>query len=137
MRTPTLLQRRRLLPNVICSSAITLVRFIPQPPLLGAGWATPLLQEAALKSRESAGLWSRPTPLENTGTDRSASAGLGALVWAMTPLSWQLMVAVHETGRACAWIRGHDPQLHVVSWADADACDPGGPIHLSRSVVTP
>ena len=39
-------------------------------PLLGTGWATPLLQEAALKSRESAGgLWPRPTPLENTGTD--------------------------------------------------------------------
>jgi hypothetical protein len=99
-----------LLPNVICSSAITLVRFIPQLPLLGAGWATPLLQVAALKSRQSAGLWSRPSPLENTGTDRSASAGLVPLVWAMTPLSWLLMVVVHETVRACAWIRGQDPR---------------------------
>ena len=94
--------------------------------------ATPLLQEAALKSGESAGLWPRPTPLGNTGTDRSASTGFGALMWAMTPLSWQLMVAVRVR-----WIRGHDPQLHVVSWGDAEACDPGGPIHLSRSVVPP
>jgi hypothetical protein len=74
-----------------------------------------------MTSRVSAGLWPRPTPLANTGTDRSASTGLGALVWAMTPLSWQLMVAVHETGRGCAWIRGHDPRRHVVSWADAGA----------------
>lgn len=104
--------------------------------MLGTGWVTPLLREAALKSRVSAGLWPRPTPLESSGTDRSASTGLGALVWAMTPLSWRLMVVVHETGRVCAWIRGQDPQLHVVSWADAEACDPGGPMHLSWSVVT-
>ncbi len=111
--------------------------------VLGTGWAAALAQEAALKCRESAGMWAEAYATGEYRHGPISVAGPGTLVWAMTPLSDQLAGALDETG-ATVHPGSHDPQvelvalqLHAVSWATAAGRDPDVPIHLSRSVVTP
>jgi len=111
--------------------------------VLGTGWAAALAQEAALKCRESAGMWAEAYATGEYRHGPISVAGPGTLVWAMTPLSDQLAGALDETG-AAVHHGSHDPQvelvalqLHAVSWATAAGRDPDVPIHLSRSVVTP
>lgn len=111
--------------------------------VLGTGWAAALAQEAALKCRESAGMWAEAYATGEYRHGPISVAGPGTLVWAMTPLSDQLVGALDETG-ATVHHGSHDPQvelvalqLHAVSWATASGRDPDVPIHLSRSVVTP
>ena len=111
--------------------------------VLGTGWAAALAEEAALKCRESAGMWAEAYATGEYRHGPISVAGPGTLVWAMTPLSEQLVGALDETG-ATVHHGSHDPQvelvalqLHAVSWATAAGRDPDVPIHLSRSVVTP
>lgn len=111
--------------------------------VLGTGWAAALAQEAALKCRESAGMWAEAYATGEYRHGPISVAGPGTLVWAMTPLSDQLVGALAHTG-AGVHHGSHDPQvelvalqLHAVSWAIASGRDPDVPVHLSRSVVAP
>ena len=58
--------------------------------VLGSGWAAALAQEAALKCRESAGMWAEAYATGEYRHGPISVAGPGTLVWAMTPLSDQL-----------------------------------------------
>jgi glucosamine--fructose-6-phosphate aminotransferase (isomerizing) len=110
--------------------------------VLGSGWAAPLAQEAALKCRESAGMWAEAYATAEYLHGPISVAAPGTLVWAMTPLS------VVQTQAICgAGARIHqgydDPQVelvalqrHAVSWAVAAGRDADLPVHLTRSVVT-
>jgi fructoselysine-6-P-deglycase FrlB-like protein len=111
--------------------------------VLGTGWAAALAEEAALKCRESAGMWAEAYAAGEYRHGPISVAGPQTSVWAMTPLSEPLANAIRETG-ASLHEGSHDPQvelvhlqLHAVGWATAAGRDPDLPVHLSRSVVTP
>lgn len=110
--------------------------------VLGTGWAAPLAQEAALKCRESAGMWAEAYASGEYRHGPISVAGPGTLVWALTPLSPVQSETIRATG---ATVRqgSLDPQAelvslqkHAVAWAAAVGRDADLPVHLSRSVVT-
>jgi fructoselysine-6-P-deglycase FrlB-like protein len=109
--------------------------------VLGTGWAAALAQEAALKCRESAGMWAEAYANGEYRHGPISVAGPGTLVWALTPLTPIQVAAVEATG---ATVRQgtRDPQAelvavqqHAVAWAVASGRDADLPVHLSRSVV--
>jgi glucosamine 6-phosphate synthetase-like amidotransferase/phosphosugar isomerase protein len=109
--------------------------------VLATGWATALAQEAALKCRESAGMWAEAYATGEYRHGPITVAGPGTLIWAMTPFSDSLREAIAETG-ATLHEEDDDPQVglvalqrHAVAWAVAAGRNPDVPIHLSRSVV--
>jgi glucosamine--fructose-6-phosphate aminotransferase (isomerizing) len=110
--------------------------------VLGTGWAAPLAQEAALKCRESAGMWAEAYASGEYRHGPISVAGPGTLVWALTPLTPLQTEAIQATG---ATVRqgSLDPQVelvavqkHAVAWAAAAGRDADLPVHLSRSVLT-
>ena len=116
-----------------------------QPPrqlvVLGTGWAAAIAQEAALKCRESAGMWAEAYASGEYRHGPISVAGPGTLVWAMTPLTDMQTRAILGTGARIH--QGHDdPQVELVAlqrqavaWAAAAGRDADLPVHLSRSVV--
>lgn len=109
--------------------------------VLGTGWATNLAQEAALKCRESAGVWVEAYPAGEYRHGPIAAADAGTLVWAMTPLTDVQRTAVLETGAALEQ-GGLDPvaelvriQRFAVAWAVERGRDADVPTNLSRSVT--
>lgn len=109
--------------------------------VLATGWAAALAQEAALKCRESAGMWAEAYASGEYRHGPISVAGPGTLVWALTPLTAVQTEAIEATG---ATVRqgGLDPlvelvslQQHAVGWAAAAGRDADVPAHLSRSVV--
>lgn len=109
--------------------------------VLGTGWAAALAQEAALKCRESAGMWAEAYTSGEYRHGPISVAGPGTLVWALTPLTTVQVEAIKTTGAAVR--QGtRDPQAelvaiqrHAVAWAAASGRDADLPMHLSRSVV--
>jgi CRISPR-associated protein Cas5a/b/c len=110
--------------------------------VLATGWAAALAQEAALKCRESAGMWAEAYASGEYRHGPISVAGPGTLVWALTPLTRLQTEAIQATG---ATVRQGtlDPQVelvsvqqHAVAWAAAAGRDADLPVHLSRSVVT-
>lgn len=109
---------------------------------LATGWAAPLAQEAALKCRESAGMWAEAYASGEYRHGPISVAGPGTLVWALTPLTPIQIDAVRATG-ATVHQGSDDPQVelvalqkHAVAWAAAAGRDADLPVHLSRSVMT-
>jgi CRISPR-associated protein Cas5a/b/c len=110
--------------------------------VLGTGWAAALAQEAALKCRESAGMWAEAYASGEYRHGPISVAGPGTLVWALTPLTPLQNESIRFTGAAVR--QGSlDPQVelvslqkHAVTWAAAAGRDADLPVHLSRSVVT-
>ncbi|TAM69546.1 MAG: SIS domain-containing protein [Microbacteriaceae bacterium] len=111
--------------------------------VLGSGWAAALAQEAALKCRESAGMWAEAYAAGEYRHGPISVAGPETLVWAMTPLTDAQLGAISGTG-ARIHHGDDDPQVELVAlqrqavaWAIAADRNPDIPVHLSRSVVSP
>ncbi len=111
--------------------------------VLASGWAAALAEEAALKCRESAGMWAEAYATGEYRHGPISVAGQGTLVWAMTPLTEAQTRAILATG-ARIHQGDDDPQvelvrlqMHAVAWAVAAGRDADRPIHLSRAVVDP
>ena len=109
--------------------------------VLGTGWAAALAQEAALKCRESAGMWAEAYASGEYRHGPISVARPGTLVWGLTPLTPVQVAAVEATG---ATVRQgtRDPlvelvalQRHAVAWAAAGGRDADVPTHLTRSVI--
>jgi fructoselysine-6-P-deglycase FrlB-like protein len=110
--------------------------------VLGSGWAAALAQEAALKCRESAGMWAEAYASGEYLHGPISVAGPATLVWAMTPLTDVQTRAITATGARVHQGR-NDPQVelvalqrHAVAWAASQGRDADVPVHLTRSVVT-
>jgi glucosamine--fructose-6-phosphate aminotransferase (isomerizing) len=110
--------------------------------VLGTGWAAALAQEAALKCRESVGMWAEAYATGEYRHGPISVAGPGTLVWALTRLTPVQVEAIEATG---ATVRQgtRDPQAelvaiqrHAVTWAATAGRDADVPTHLTRSVVT-
>jgi len=109
--------------------------------VLGTGWAAALAQEAALKCRESVGMWAEAYASGEYRHGPISVAGPGTLVWGMTPLTDAQVEAITATG-ASARQPTADPQVelvaiqrHAVTWAAAIGRDADVPKHLTRSVI--
>lgn len=109
--------------------------------VLATGWAAALAQEAALKCRESAGMWAEAYASGEYRHGPISVAGPGTLIWALTPLTAVQGSAMSDTG-ATVYQGTNDPQVelvalqqHAVAWATAAGRNADLPIHLSRSVV--
>jgi len=108
---------------------------------LGTGWTCGLASEAALKLRESAGLWAESYPAMEYRHGPIAVTGPGSLVWLLGPAPDGLAGEVAAAG-GVAWTSAEHPlaelvRVHLVAAALARAAgrDPDRPRNLTRSVI--
>jgi fructoselysine-6-P-deglycase FrlB-like protein len=112
---------------------------------LGTGWTCGLASEAALKLRESAGMWAESYPAMEFRHGPIAVTGPGSLVWLLGPAPDGLAEDVAATG-GLLWPAsaraGEHPlaelvRVHrvAVTIARAAGLDPDRPRNLTRSVI--
>ena len=108
---------------------------------LGTGWTCGLASEAALKLRESAGMWSEAYPAMEFRHGPIAVTGPGSVVWMLGEAPAGLADQVAAAG-GLMWESGEHPlaelvRVHRVAVAVARAAglDPDRPRNLTRSVI--
>jgi fructoselysine-6-P-deglycase FrlB-like protein len=108
---------------------------------LGTGWTLGLAEEAALKCREAARLWTESYATLEYRHGPIACAGPRSLVWSLSPLPSDVSEAIAATGAALR-VSGDDPQAELVrvhrlavAYARHRGLNCDAPEHLSRSVV--
>ncbi len=108
---------------------------------LGAGWTCGLANEAALKLRESAGMWSEAYPAMEFRHGPIAVTGLGSVVWMLGTAPDGLASEVAAAG-GLLWQTGEHPlaelvRVHrtAVAIARSAGLDPDHPRNLTRSVI--
>jgi fructoselysine-6-P-deglycase FrlB-like protein len=121
------------LPDVLTSAS--------QFTFLGTGWTYGLAQEAALKMREAAGMWTEAYPAMEYRHGPIAVTGPGSVVWLLGPAPAGLVDEVRRTG-GMAWQTTEDPlaelvrvQRLAVAVARSRGLDPDRPRNLTRSVI--
>ncbi len=108
---------------------------------LGTGWTCGLASEAALKLRESAGLWAESYPAMEFRHGPIAVTGPGSLVWLLGTGPDGLAAEVASAGGAVRESAGHPLAELVlvhrvaVAMARAAGLDPDRPRNLTRSVI--
>jgi fructoselysine-6-P-deglycase FrlB-like protein len=108
---------------------------------LGTGWTYGLANEAALKLRESAAMWTESYPAMEYRHGPAAVTGEHSLVWLLGPAPAGLISDIAAAG-GTAWPGTEDPmaelvRVHLVALAAARArgLDPDRPRNLTRSVI--
>ena len=108
---------------------------------LGTGWTYGLANEAALKLREAAGMWTEAYPAMEYRHGPIAVTGPGSVVWLLGPAPDGLAGEVAAAG-GLAWQSQADPLAELVrvqrlaaAAARARGFDPDRPRNLTRSVI--
>ena len=108
---------------------------------LGAGWTYGLANEAALKLREAAGMWTEAYPAMEYRHGPVAVTGEGSIVWLFGTPPDGLGDEIAAAG-GTAWFSEEDPlaelvrvQRVAVALARARGLDPDQPRNLARSVI--
>ena len=108
---------------------------------LGTGWTYGLANEAALKLRESAGLWTEAYPAMEYRHGPAAVTGEGSIVWLFGTSPDGLADEIAATG-GLYWTGEEDPlaelvRVHMLAVAAARTrgLDPDRPRNLTRSVI--
>ena len=108
---------------------------------LGTGWTYGLANEAALKLREAAGLWTEAYPAMEYRHGPAAVTGERSVVWLFGSPPDGLAGEIAAAG-GTAWIGEEDPlaelvrvQMVAVAAARARGLDPDRPRNLARSVI--
>ena len=108
---------------------------------LGTGWTYGLANEAALKLRESAGMWTESYPAMEYRHGPAAVTGSGSVVWLLGDVPAGLTDDIAAAG-GLAWSDATDPmaalvRVHKVALAMARArgFDSDRPRNLTRSVI--
>jgi CRISPR-associated protein Cas5a/b/c len=108
---------------------------------LGTGWTCGLANEAALKLREAAGMWTEAYPAMEYRHGPISVTGPGSVVWLLGPAPDGLAGEVAAAG-GLAWESTRDPMAELVlvqrlaaALARARGLDPDRPRHLNRSVI--
>ena len=114
-----------------------------QVTFLGHGWTNGLADEAALKAREAARLWTESYPAMEYRHGPISIAQPGRMTWVFGPAPAGLEEDVAATG-ATYVTSDLDPMAHLivaqrlaVAHARAKGMDPDRPRSLTRSVVLP
>jgi fructoselysine-6-P-deglycase FrlB-like protein len=108
---------------------------------LGSGWTYGLANEAALKLREAAGLWTEAYPAMEYRHGPMAVTGADSVVWLLGTAPEGLADEITAAG-GTAWTGDADPmaslvraQLVAVAAAAVRGLDPDRPRNLARSVI--
>jgi fructoselysine-6-P-deglycase FrlB-like protein len=108
---------------------------------LGSGWTYGLANEAALKLREAAGLWTEAYPAMEYRHGPMAVTGAQSVVWLFGTAPPGLADEITAAG-GTAWTGDADPmaslvraQLVAVAAATVRGLDPDHPRNLARSVI--
>jgi fructoselysine-6-P-deglycase FrlB-like protein len=108
---------------------------------LGTGWTYGLANEAALKLREAAGMWTEAYPAMEYRHGPVAVTGPGSVVWLLGPAPDGLADEVAAAG-GLAWQSRADPLAELVgvqrlaaALGRARGFDPDRPRNLTRSVI--
>ena len=108
---------------------------------LGTGWTYGLANEAALKLREAAGMWTEAYPAMEYRHGPVAVTGEGSIVWLFGTPPDGLGGEIAAAG-GTAWFSDEDPlaelvrvQRVAVALARARGLDPDQPRNLARSVI--
>jgi fructoselysine-6-P-deglycase FrlB-like protein len=108
---------------------------------LGTGWTYGLANEAALKLRESAAMWTESYPAMEYRHGPAAVTGEHSVVWLLGPAPAGLIGDIAAAG-GTAWPGTEDPmaelvRVHLLALAAARArgLDPDRPRNLTRSVI--
>ena len=108
---------------------------------LGTGWTYGLANEAALKLREAAGMWTEAYPAMEYRHGPVAVTGEGSIVWVFGTPPDGLDGEIAAAG-GTAWFSDEDPlaelvrvQRVAVALARARGLDPDRPRNLARSVI--
>jgi fructoselysine-6-P-deglycase FrlB-like protein len=108
---------------------------------LGTGWTYGLANEAALKLREAAGLWTEAYPAMEYRHGPAAVTGERSVVWLFGAPPDGLDDEIAAAG-GTAWFSDEDPmaelvrvQVLAVTLARARGLDPDRPRNLARSVI--
>jgi CRISPR-associated protein Cas5a/b/c len=108
---------------------------------LGTGWTCGLANEAALKLREAAGMWTESYPAMEYRHGPISVTGPGSVVWLLGPAPGGLAGEVAVAG-GLALQGGRDAMAELVvvqrlaaALARARGLDPDRPRHLNRSVI--
>ena len=108
---------------------------------LGTGWTYGLAQEAALKLREAAGMWTEAYPAMEYRHGPVAVTGAGSIVWLFGTPPDGLDLEIAAAG-GTAWLSTEDPladlvrvQRVAVALARDRGLDPDRPRNLARSVI--
>ena len=108
---------------------------------LGTGWTCGLANEAALKLREAAGMWTESYPAMEYRHGPISVTGPGSVVWLLGPAPDGLADEVAAAG-GLAWQSSRDPLAELVlvqrlaaAVARARGLDPDRPRNLNRSVI--
>ena len=108
---------------------------------LGTGWTCGLANEAALKLREAAGMWTESYPAMEYRHGPISVTGPGSVVWLLGPAPDGLADEVAAAG-GLAWQSNRDPLAELVlvqrlaaAAARARGLDPDRPRNLNRSVI--
>jgi fructoselysine-6-P-deglycase FrlB-like protein len=110
---------------------------------LGTGWTVGLANEAALKCREAALLFSEAYAVGEYRHGPIALASEATLVWTFSPLPADVRAAILATGAQLTEAPDDPladlPRVHrlALAFAEARGIDPDTPRYLSRSVVNP
>jgi fructoselysine-6-P-deglycase FrlB-like protein len=108
---------------------------------LGTGWTYGLANEAALKLREAAGLWTEAYPAMEYRHGPIAVTGPGSVVWLLGPAPDGLTAEIVAAG-GLPWQGREDAMAELVrvqqvavAAARARGMDPDRPRNLTRSVI--
>src|SRR5215467_13329125 len=108
---------------------------------LGTGWSYGLANEAALKLREAAGMWTEAYPAMEYRHGPISVTGPGSVVWLLGPAPDGLPAEV-AAASGLAWQSDRDPMAELVlvhrlaaAVARARGLDPDRPRNLTRSVI--
>jgi fructoselysine-6-P-deglycase FrlB-like protein len=108
---------------------------------LGTGWTYGLANEAALKLREAAAMWTESYPAMEFRHGPIAVTDSSSVVWLLGPAPEGLLDDIAAAG-GLAWPGGQDPlaelvRVHLVALelARARGFDPDRPRNLTRSVI--
>jgi fructoselysine-6-P-deglycase FrlB-like protein len=110
---------------------------------LGTGWSYGLANDAALKFREAAGMWTESYPAMEYRHGPVAVTGPGSVVWLFGPAPDGLIEEIAAAG-GLALQSQDDPMAELVrahrvavAAARARGLDPDRPRNLARSVILP
>jgi fructoselysine-6-P-deglycase FrlB-like protein len=108
---------------------------------LGSGWAYGLANEAALKLREAASMWTESYPAMEYRHGPVAVTGPGSVIWLLGTSPDGLGDEIAAAG-GTAWVGSGDPMAELVrvhrlalAMARARGLDPDRPRNLTRSVI--
>jgi fructoselysine-6-P-deglycase FrlB-like protein len=112
-----------------------------QITFLGEGWTYGLANEAALKLREAASMWTESYPAMEFRHGPVAVTGAGSVVWLLGTSPDGLGEEIATAG-GTAWVGSEDPMAELVrvhklavALARARGLDPDRPRNLTRSVI--